>query len=175
MTFRAVMSDQLLNWSDDDDINTDFCSAAKTNLSPAPIASSGGPPPRLAHRALQAVRETGLQVCSGPGSWAEVLSLGQPFGEATGDGIRPSRLPRVRCPLPRQLPARAGDPGRDLHHQPRTPAPSRGAVGDIDELAVGRDIRRKDRCRRRRHRAGQHARGCSRRFFVPALDRGGSR
>ena len=42
---------------------------------------------RVSDRALQAVRQAWLQVCPGAGSWAEVLSVGEPGRRATPDGV----------------------------------------------------------------------------------------
>jgi hypothetical protein len=43
---------------------------------------------------IQALWETGLQMCKGPRTWAEILFVGEPLGQETGTGIRTRRV----CP-----------------------------------------------------------------------------
>jgi hypothetical protein len=125
-------ADQLYTWSDNyapSTAQTDFCRVASTT--PTAIASPATPRSSfagLAHRALQAMRQAGMQVRPRSRSWSQVLPLGQPVWSATANGLHPPGLSaqdhRISC----QLPSSTRDLGRGLRHQSRTATPSRGAL-----------------------------------------------
>ena len=123
-----VVSDQLYYWSDKDAETIDVIPTAATQSPAAQTAESSADPEGLSHRALQALREAGLQVRSGARPWAQVLPLHQPDGPGTPDGLRTPGIPRPGAGVFGQLPSRAGDHRRDLANQPGTPAPQRGLV-----------------------------------------------
>lgn len=126
MSRKRMMSDHYDNWSDNE--SKDTFSAAQTPPTAHPVTPSGVAVARFAHRTLQALRKAGMQVFEGTGSWAQVLSFGQPKRGSPADGLCASGLlstgPRVAI----QLPPSAPDSGRDLSDQPGTAAPARTAL-----------------------------------------------
>src|SRR5215510_15709539 len=77
MYFFVVESDQLYAWSDENS-EPHHCRIAETpRRTPAPTSSAPGHPSRLSHRALQTMRQTGMQVRRRPRSWPQVLFVGQ--------------------------------------------------------------------------------------------------
>jgi hypothetical protein len=132
-----LKADQLYTWSDTYALptaQTDFCRVASTP--PTAIASPAAPRSSfagLAHRALQAMRQAGMQVRPRSRSWPQVLPLGQPVWSATANGLHPPGLSapdhRISC----QLPSSTRDLGRGLRHQSRTAMPPRGALSHPHE------------------------------------------
>jgi hypothetical protein len=124
---------------------------------------------RLAHRALQALRQTGLQVRRWARSWPQVLSVRELSRAPTANGLRASGRLRRRHPTFGELPQGPRDHRRDLRDQPRTITPPRGALRGLGEpdaafthplhrFAIGR----------RTHR--QHARGLAHRRVRAATE-----
>src|ERR1051326_5610785 len=144
MCSPEVISDQLYTWSDENRKRT-CCQPEKAPpRACAPDAAAQGSPPRLAYRALQALRQARVQVRRRPRPWPQVLSFGEPLGLTAADGLcaagisRPSRrIYGQLSPSPRNL-------GSDLRDQRRTPAPPGGAL----KGRYGRTLRppSSDRC-----------------------------
>jgi hypothetical protein len=124
----------------------------------AKAPASGCGVARLADRALQALRQTGLQMCRRPRPRTEVLPVGEFSWRATADGLRASGTfgghPRPR----RQLPRGAHDARGGLRDQPRAVTAPRGALrtgGERNVAAAHPTDRRFRRCAAPR----QHGRG----------------
>ena len=158
----GIISDQLFTWSDiyAQNLNRRL---AKTPPGPSPqIPFSGGHPPRLSHRTLQALWQARLQVCPGSGSRPEVLSVGQLSPFAPANGLCPARVPCPDQEVSCQLSACSRDLRGDLRNQPRTVAPQRGPLRNRDERNIFL-AHRASRSGIRRHPSRQHARGLARR------------
>jgi len=129
MRIHEVYSDQLYYWSDRHAESINVITAATTQSSFATIAEPRGDPERFADRALQAVRQTRMQVCSGTRSRSQVLLIDQPDRAKAADGLRPPRVSRPGTGVSGQSPPCARDPGRDQSDQPGTLAPPKAPVG----------------------------------------------
>jgi hypothetical protein len=157
-----LISDQLYTWSDDF-TGKILCRLAKTSpFTATAIAPTNRDPPWLAHRALQTLWQTGLQVRQRPGARAQVLSIGKLSGLSTSHGLCTAGVLRSDHRIPCQLPTNPRDLRGDLRDQPRATTASRGALR-------GRGGRCTFRARRtvgngiRRSSPGQYARSLARR------------
>jgi len=128
MNAWEILSDQLYYWSDQDAKTIGIIPAAATQGAAAQTARPSADPARFPHRALQALREAGLQVRPGARPRAQVLPLHQPDRPRTPNGLRAPRIPRPGTGIFGQLPSRAGDHRRDLADQSGTSTPQRGFV-----------------------------------------------
>lgn len=156
MNHARLEADQLYTWSDTYAQVTQVvlvCLAPTSPTAPAPAAPAGSIAAWLANRALQALRQAGVQVCSQCWPRAQVLSLGEFSQTAPADGLRAAGASATSPQGTRPLPPGARDPGRDLRDQPRTVAPPGGALrgsdGHVCLHAAGYTIRRRA--------PGQHA------------------
>lgn len=122
----SLLSDQYYDWSDIFTETIAPISPEPTQKPPAPTTTLICAPPRLAHQTLQTLRQTRMQMCSGPRPRSQVLPLHQPAGSNAGYGLCPTGGPRHGRPIPRELSFRPRDSRADLQHQSRT-APSQGA------------------------------------------------
>lgn len=102
---------------------------------PAPSAALVCASPRIAHRALQTLRQTRMQMCSGAGPRAQVLPLHQSAGRNARYGLCPTGCSRYGRSIPGELSFRARDSRPDMQHQSRT-SPSQGT--SIDKQRVYR-------------------------------------
>src|SRR6516164_9414176 len=128
MYFLVIVSDQLYTWSDENS-EPDYPRLAKTpRRSPAPTASTPGDPARVSHRALQTMRQAGMQVRRRSRSWPQVLFVGQLSRLAAANGLCAAGVSRSDGRVPGQLPSSPRDPRSDLRDQPRTAAAPRGAL-----------------------------------------------
>src|SRR5437763_14134175 len=128
MYLTVLQSDQLYTWSDKY-TKTAYGHLAKTPpSSSAPIAPTPGHPARLPYRALQTMRQAGMQMRRRPWPWPQVLSVGELPGLAAANGLRAAGVICASGGVPGQLPPSPRDPGSDLRDQPRTAAPPRGAL-----------------------------------------------
>ena len=121
-----ILSDQYDNWSD-------ILTEAITPISPEPTQKPPAPTTALVcatawltHRALQTLRQTRMQMCSGTRPRSQVLPLHQPAGSNAGYGLCPTGGSRHGRSIPRELSFNPRDSRADLQHQSRT-APSQGA------------------------------------------------
>ena len=170
MNRLALQADQLYTWPDKNALptaQTDFCRVA----SPPPTAIAPPATPRssfagLSHRALQAMRQAGMQVRPRPRSWPQVLPLGQSLWPATANGLHPPGLSKPGQRVSRQLPSSPRDLGRGLRHQSRTAMPPRGALSHPHEP-------RSLRSQTRRPAPGQYALRLARRRTQWRSHRGG--
>ena len=131
----SLSSDQYDNWSDVFPVTIAPIPPEPAQKPPAPAATLVRAPARLAHRALQTLRQTRMQMCPGTRPRSQVLPLHQPAGLNTGDGLCPTGGSRHGRSIPRELSFSARDSRPDLQHQSRT-APSQGA--SIDKRRVYR-------------------------------------
>jgi hypothetical protein len=161
MYFIQVESDQLYTWSDICARKNLFRLAKTPSFSPAATAPTHRDPPWLAHRTLQAVWQTRVQVCQRPGAWSQVLPVDKLSGLSTSHGLCAARVLRSGHRIPRQLSTNPRDLRGDLRDQPRATAAPRGALRNRDgrrifcvHRAVGNG--------NRRHSPGQYARRLAR-------------
>ncbi len=133
MTFYILLSDQLYTWSDIDARQTFHQPATAPQNTPAATTPFGRHPARLPDRTLQTLRKTGLQVRQRPWPRPQILSLHQSHRRTTPDGLRTPGLPGAGHSVPEQSSTRPCHHGRDLRHQPRTPAPPGAALKGAGE------------------------------------------
>lgn len=162
MSNTGVLSDQLHNWSDRNEETSKFCPPATSQGAPAATAGSRPHPSWLAHRTLQAVRQTWLQVCRRARSWPQVLPLGNATPRKAPDGLRSPGLPAGGHSVAGQLPFRSTDFRRDLRDQPRTAPPKGATVGQLHGQRCDTPWR-DDRCQRCGNPGRQHASVATRR------------
>src|SRR5690242_7982198 len=173
MYLAILQSDQLYTWSDEH-TKTGYSRLAKTpQSSAAPIAPAPSHLARLAHRALQTLRQARMQMRRGPWPRPKVLSVGKLSGLAAANGLCSAGSLCANGRVSRQLSPRPRDPGDDLRDQPRTAPPSRGALKNRHE-PVTSDSPPSDRCGIDRRVARQYARRLARRQLRDFIPRGGS-
>src|SRR5580700_1486443 len=110
----GVLSDQLDTWSDEHTHGTCCCTSQTPQR---PCASAAAPsiyPAWLSNRAIQAMRQAGMQMCRRSRAWAQVLSVGELSGPASADGLRAPGGSWTGFGVSCQLSADARDSGRDL-------------------------------------------------------------
>lgn len=150
-----LLSDQLLTWS------VALAAAVLYRVTKAPPGAPGPITPltrraaRLAHRAIQALRQSWLQMRRGPRPRPEVLPLGELPEATAADGLPAAGVLRPGTYRPRSLPKRPRDPRADLRDQSRAAAASRDALRCHGERDC--DAHRRDRQSLREHFARQHA------------------
>src|SRR5437762_1103998 len=126
MNIRSLHSDQLITWSA---IHARYSVVRSTQTSrevAAANAAVGYLVARFAHRALQALWQTWLQVCRWPRAWSKALLVGELSRLPAADGLRATSQSGRCRQAPRKLPPRPRDHRRDLRDQPRTTTPPRG-------------------------------------------------
>src|SRR5512145_1914032 len=87
MSFYGIGSDQLYTWSDKNREPACFELEATPTSAVAPVAAAPGDPARFADRALQTLRQAGVQMRRGPWPWSQVLPFGEPSGLAAANGL----------------------------------------------------------------------------------------
>src|SRR5215470_9337388 len=157
MYLENVQSDQLYTWSDEKQQTNHVRLAKEARRSPAAVAPAPDDPPWLPHRALQTVRQAGMQMRRGPGPWPQVLSLGQLPRVASTNGLPPAGALRANGGVPRQLSQSPRDPGGDLRDQPRIAPPTRGAL-EVRHAQGSSRPPHSDRCQTGRRAPRQYAR-----------------
>ena len=174
MNSVSLESDQLKAWSEGHTANICFRLAKTTQHSPTPNPFTQVDLARLSHRAVQAMWQTGMQMRRRPWPWPEILSFSELPGLAAANGLRAAGVLRTSGGMPRQLSPHPRDPGGDLRDQPRTAAPSRGAVDRPHErIAGGPPLT--GRFAVGWHASRQHARRLARRQHEDFVHCGGSR
>jgi hypothetical protein len=117
MQSNTIHSDQLYNWSANERLYCRFASSAPSlGQKTGPAPTSG--PSWLSHRALQALRQSRLQMSARSGTRTQVLFIGQPSRQPTRDGLRPRTIPPPSLRLLAELPESPPGAGADLQHQP---------------------------------------------------------
>ena len=156
MWIFVIRSDQFINWSDEFPKRI-HCRASKTApRSCASTAPAAIDPARFPDRAIQAVRQAGMQMRRGSRAWPQVLPVDQLPRPEAADGLcaAGSCPPGGRVPV--QLSSGARDPGPDLRNQPRVAASARSALKGCHERIAG-SLLSSDRCRAGGCALGQHA------------------
>lgn len=161
MQSSAILPDQLNTWSDNytpQDAQTSlvrFAKAATAALAPAAPARSLAP--RLPHRTLQTLRQSGMQMRPRARSWTQVLPLRKLSRTTPANGLRPPGFSAAGHRISRSLPPAPQNCRGDLPDQSRTPAPARGLVSDDDARPKSTD-RRSARYTYGGYPSGQYAR-----------------
>ena len=174
MKVSGPLSDQLYTWSDihaEQELRHPAATPQNT-FTPAPPFGSRAA--RVAHRALQTLRQTGLQVRQRPRSRPQVLPLSQSHRCAATDGLRASGHSDPSGRVSGQLPAHPRGPRRALCDQLRTAPPPRGVLSHAGERrphGAHRDPRSFPCC----HPHRQHARSLARSRDPILCERGGQR
>ena len=176
MNRTALQADQLYTWPDTHALptaQTNFCRVASTPPTAlAPPATPRSSFAGLPHRALQTMRQAGMQVRPRSRSWPQVLPLGQSLWPATANGLPPPGLSKPGQRVSRQLPSSPRDLGRGLRHQSRTAMPPRGALSHSHETCSGLALLSL-RSQTRRPAPGQYALRLARRRTQRRSHRGG--
>jgi hypothetical protein len=176
MRRSQLQADQLYTWTDTHALptaQTDFCRLASTpSTAIAPPATPRSSLAGFAHRALQTLRQAGMQVRPRSRSWPQVLPLGQSLWSATANGLHPPGLSQPGQRVSRQLPLSTRDLGRGLRHQSRTAMPPRGALSLPHEPCFCLALRSL-RSQTRRPAPGQYALRLARRRTPWRSRRGG--
>lgn len=169
MDTNRIISDQLNIWSDIDGIQIYPYAAAKTKDASAETSLSRSHSARIFDRALQALRQAGLQVCPIAGSWTQILFVRQQVRPKAGDGLRASELPAKGQRISGQLPQDKNDLTRALRDQPRAITTAGKALARAPPCLRGlRDGYGLVRCATDSHCFGQYARRSG-----PIFGRGG--
>ena len=114
-----IISVQLINGSDNNEREIHDISPSKTeNTYKKNALNRVQPHSRVFIGKIQAMWETELQMCRWPWTWAEILFVGKPLRQKTGNGIYTRRV----CPASRvvcfKLQKDKATPGRNKRHQP---------------------------------------------------------
>ena len=137
MNQLGLIADHLYTWSDNHTHSpapTVFCCFAPTSpAAPAPAAAARSSVARFPHRALQTLRQAGMQMRPRPRSRPQVLPLAQSLWSATANGLRPPGLLSPGFPISGSLPSAPSDRGRDLRHQSRAVMSPRAALRFLHE------------------------------------------
>lgn len=174
MIIHRLNSDQLITWSD---VNARYFIVRFAQTSREVAAANacfGYLVAWLAHRALQALWQTRLQMCRWPGTWPQVLSVGEFPRLSASDGLcAASGSGRCRR-TPGELPPRPRNHRGDLRNQPRTVTPPRGTLRTPGEpVSAATHPHHRSAIGRRTH--CQHARGLAFRRVWAGAERGGRR
>ena len=174
MKHLHLLSDHVYDWSDTTIEQILICVAQAQAIVAAQIAALGCGAARLIDRALQALRQAGLQVRRGPRPRTQVLPVGEFSRGAAADGLRAAGKSRGDSRARRQLPRSPHDARRGLRDQPRAVAAPRGAVraGGERNVAAAHPI---DRRFRRCAAPRQHGRGMAHRRAALSQHRGDHR
>src|SRR5713101_6110730 len=175
MYFPLVESDQLYTWSDINEEKRACYRLEKTPSSPrAPTTPTQGDPAWLADRALQTLWQARVQMRRRPRPWPQVLSVGEPPGLASANGLCAAGISRSDRRVRRQLSPRPRDLRGDLRDQPRVTAPPGGALNRRHEPSAFRPSCA-NRCRIGRCASRQYGRSLARRQPRLFAKHGGSR
>lgn len=158
----CLQSDQCYAWSGEYTKRVRCCPAQTPQRSGAPVAAAAIDSARFPYRAIQAMRQTGMQVRRRSRTWPQVLFVGELSEAAAADGLRTAGGLRPGGGVFGQLSPDPRDSGTDLRDQPRVAAPSRSTLKERHERIAGRPVCC-DRCASGRRSSGQHARrlaGC---------------
>jgi hypothetical protein len=129
MNLLELEADQLYKWSDNDApclAQAAFVRFAKASAAAVtPVAATRSSAARFPHRALQAVRQAGLQMRPRARSWPQVLPFRELSRPKTANGLRAPGVPRRHQRVSRPSPSGARHLGGDLRDQSRTAAAPR--------------------------------------------------
>jgi len=134
MQHNHRLSDQFYDWSDKRSRKSLIASPpAETQAASETAASSGRLLARFVDRALQALRQAGMQMRDGVGARAEILSLRQSVGIQTADGLRALRAPAAGAAVRGEPSTRSRSSQGHLRNQSRTITTTGTTVGRICE------------------------------------------
>lgn len=119
MAVKHVLSDHYYNWSDSYETKGYLSSSPKAKNTIAPSSVTGRGSARLFDRALQALWQAWMQVCSGAGPWPQVLLVSEQDWAEAPDGLCSAGLSANGQRVPGESPKNKDDPGRALRDQPR--------------------------------------------------------
>ena len=151
-----ILSDQYITWSDEDRNRIRRRATQTPQRSGTPAAAVEIDPARIADRAVQAMRQAGMQMRRGARTWPQVLPVGEFSGTTAADGLCAEGNVSAGGRVCRQLSPGPRRSGRDLRHQSRVAAPARGALEERHERIAGCPAHC-DRCGGGRRTAGQYA------------------
>lgn len=132
MNLRAPYSDQLENWSVNVRRHRYQCLATTAEEAARTAPAIGFHFARIAHRALQTLRQCQLSLPERSGARPQILPLGQLSKVAAKDGLRARGLSGEGARIYQALRRRPGDPQGDLRHQQRTLAPARNILAGFN-------------------------------------------
>lgn len=173
MNRTAIESDQLYNWSDNEEKGLRLRPAPQTRRDPSETARPQPSSARLPHRTLQAVWEARLRLRPREGPRPQVLSLGQLPGTSPRNGLRPLRIPSSGRTIPGQPHQGPRTFGRGLHDQSRTPQPPGNTLGVLFKIRASGGIDGLHGSDRGLPARRQHGRASPRRGARPDADRRG--
>jgi len=140
MHAKERLSDQYYDWSDTSYRKSPAARPATRDKAVGEtVASLGGSLAGFADRALQALLQTGMQVRSRTGAWAEVLPFDQPGGSAAADGLRALRVPATGAAVCKELSAGSRNTETDLRGKPRVAATTETTVERLGECHGNND------------------------------------
>ncbi len=169
MILRELLSDQSYTWSDTYARYFDHSTQAPAQATVTQVSAVGYCSARLADRALQTLRQAGLQMRDRSGARPEALLVGKPHRRSTSHGLRSTRHSaasgRVSCQLSRD-PRQARSAVRNQSGVASPPGTVLGAGGECLFYSSHRHLRH--HCRR--NTDGQYAGGLvarAHRFLPP--------
>ena len=170
----SALSDHFYNWSDSYETKINISSSPKAKNPAAQTSTTGSRSARFFNRTVQALWQAWMQVCPGPGPWAQVLFVSQQVWAKAPDGLRATGLPDKGQRVSGESPQNKDDPGRALRNQPRAFAPQGKVIARSPPSLRGqRDGNVSGRCRRDRNSFCQYARASSPIRFWPIFGQGG--
>src|SRR5579862_2198222 len=161
MNVVRLLSDHIYDWSDKLRGQIISYAAQATPGVDQEVAAVGCGFARLAHRAIQALRQAWLQVCRGSRPWPQVLPVGELSGTSAANGLRIAGRLADDAHVGRELPPGAQRARGSLLDQPRAATTPRGVVRMGGERS-GRTAHRPDRRSRGCTASRKHARGVDR-------------
>ena len=164
MNFHSLYSDHSFEWSGTNERLDSTRAKAQPQEAPWQSACTRFSASWLLDRALQTLRQSKLQVRTGPGPRTQDIHHSELSRPLSSGGLRPAGQLRTNQPVCRELRSNPRDLGGCLRDQPRTVTPARAALrctGEPDTLltrplhrrAVGRDVDRQYAHRHDRQRA----------------------
>jgi hypothetical protein len=158
---QTKLADQLYTCTDNHALpaaQTDFCcSAPAPTPAAAADAAARSSAPWLPHRALQALRQAGLQMRSRPRSRPQVLPLRQSLSTAAANGLHSPGLLLPDHRISGQLSATPSALGRNLRHQSRAVISPRATLSNRHHESWSSLSAGSLRCRTRQLASRQHA------------------
>ncbi len=111
-------SDQSYNWSDRNGISVYKITPASSRTHSSSSVNEARDSSGFINRAIQEVRQGGLQMCTGAGTRPQVLSIGEHAGTSSEDDIRAPGLRRTGRGASCQYEGGPRASGGDLRNQP---------------------------------------------------------
>lgn len=133
MSFNSRISDQLYNYSDNENkpVYLLFSAQAKNTGSTPPLYRTPHSQ-RLVDRMLQTLWKTRMQMCRWAWPWPQILFVGQSSWQQTRNALCPPRLQKTGGTVPGKLPEGSRNLGRNLQHQSGNITTQRTIVGNTN-------------------------------------------